>query len=61
MVSEIVMSVLSDNSNRHITIQAPVPEKGKGKKPLPHPINRKRTEEKSAAEVCNEENGAGSR
>lgn len=32
MVSEIVMSVLSDNSNRHITIQAPVPEKGKGEK-----------------------------
>lgn len=28
MVSEIVMSVLSDNSNRHITIQTPVPEKG---------------------------------
>lgn len=28
MVSEVVMSVLSDNSNRHITIQAPVPEKG---------------------------------
>ena len=28
MVSEIVMSVLSDNSNRHITIQAPAPEKG---------------------------------
>lgn len=28
MVSEIVMSVLSDNSNRHITIQAPVSEKG---------------------------------
>lgn len=27
MVSEIVMSVLSDNSNRHITIQAPAPEK----------------------------------
>ena len=28
MVSEIVMSVLSDNSNRHITIQASAPEKG---------------------------------
>ena len=28
MVSEIVMSVLSDNSNRHISIQAPVSEKG---------------------------------
>jgi len=28
MVSEIVMSVLSDNSNRHITIQAPASEKG---------------------------------
>jgi len=28
MVSEVVMSVLSDNSNRHITIQAPAPEKG---------------------------------
>lgn len=27
MVSEIVMSVLSDNSNRHITIQAPASEK----------------------------------
>ena len=27
MVSEIVMSVLSDNSNRHITIQVPAPEK----------------------------------
>lgn len=27
MVSEIVMSVLSDNSNRYITIQAPAPEK----------------------------------
>lgn len=24
----VVMSVLSDNSNRHITIQAPAPEKG---------------------------------
>ena len=28
MVSEVVMNVLSDNSNRHITIQAPAPEKG---------------------------------
>ena len=28
MVSEVVISVLSDNSNRHITIQAPAPEKG---------------------------------
>ncbi len=28
MVSEVVMSVLSDNSNRHITIQAPASEKG---------------------------------
>lgn len=27
MVSDVVMNVLSDNSNRHITIQAPVPEK----------------------------------
>ncbi len=27
MVSEIVLSVLSDNSNRHITIQAPAPDK----------------------------------
>ena len=26
MVSEVVMSVLSDNSNRHITIQAPIKE-----------------------------------
>ncbi|MCD8184546.1 MAG: DNA topoisomerase 3 [Bacteroides sp.] len=28
MVSAVVMSVLSDNTNRRITIQAPVPEKG---------------------------------
>ena len=26
MVSEIVLSVLSDNSNRYITIQSPAPE-----------------------------------
>lgn len=56
MVSEIVMSVLSDNSNRHITIQAPAPEKG-GKnsassasasdKPKKEP--KKRAPQKSAA------------
>lgn len=46
MVSEIVMSVLSDNSNRHITIQAPVPERVREKKPLPHPINRRKNRRK---------------
>ena len=55
MVSEVVMSVLSDNSNRHITIQAPVPEKsGKASakpdvagKPKKEP--KKRAPRKSAA------------
>jgi len=53
MVSEIVVSVLSDNSNRRITIQAPAPEKG-GKasakatdKPKKEP--KKRAPGKSAA------------
>ena len=53
MVSEIVMSVLSDNSNRHITIQAPVPEKGKGEKAVaasdkPKKEPKKRAPRKSA-------------
>ena len=55
MVSEVVMSVLSDNSNRHITIQAPAPEKGSkvsakteaADKPKKEP--KKRTPRKSAA------------
>ena len=55
MVSEVVMSVLSDNSNRHITIQAPAPEKGSkasakteaADKPKKEP--KKRTPRESAA------------
>ena len=55
MVSEIVMSVLSDNSNRHITIQASAPEKGSkasakteaADKPKKEP--KKRAPRKSAA------------
>ena len=55
MVSEIVMSVLSDNSNRHITIQASAPEKGSkasvktedADKPKKEP--KKRSPRKSAA------------
>ena len=55
MVSEVVMSVLSDNSNRHITIQAPAPEKGSkasakteaADKPKKEP--KKRTPRKSVA------------
>ena len=55
MVSEVVMSVLSDNSNRHITIQAPAPEKGSkasakteaADKPKKEP--KKRAPRKSAA------------
>ena len=55
MVSEVVMSVLSDNSNRHITIQAPAPEKGSkvsakteaADKPKKEP--KKRTPRQSAA------------
>jgi len=46
-----VMSVLSDNSNRHITIQAPAPEKGS--KVLPRqrlPISRKRSRRKEHRE-----------
>ncbi len=55
MVSEVVMSVLSDNSNRHITIQAPAPEKSSkasakaeaADKPKKEP--KKRVPRKSAA------------
>lgn len=55
MVSEVVMSVLSDNSNRHITIQASAPEKGSkasvktedADKPKKEP--KKRAPRKSAA------------
>lgn len=55
MVSEVVMSVLSDNSNRHITIQTPAPEKGSkasakteaADKPKKEP--KKRAPRKSAA------------
>ena len=55
MVSEVVMSVLSDNSNRHITIQVPAPEKGSkasakteaADKPKKEP--KKRAPRKSAA------------
>ena len=55
MVSEVVMSVLSDNSNRHITIQASAPEKGSkasvktedADKPKKEP--KKRSPRKSAA------------
>ncbi|NVK94838.1 DNA topoisomerase 3 [Bacteroides sp. L10-4] len=55
MVSEVVMSVLSDNSNRHITIQAPAPEKSSkasakaeaADKPKKEP--KKRAPRKSAA------------
>lgn len=64
MVSEIVMSVLSDNSNRHITIQAPVSEKGEktsaasasaAGKPKKEPKKR------AAAKVRDKENGANGR
>ena len=58
MVSEVVMSVLSDNSNRRITIQAPAPEKGgkttasdkpaEGDKPKKEP--KKRAPRKPATE-----------
>nr|WP_302829303.1 DNA topoisomerase 3 [uncultured Bacteroides sp.] len=57
MVTDVVMSVLSDNSNRHITIQAPVPEKSAkatatkasdGDKPKKEP--KKRAPRKTAAE-----------
>lgn len=55
MVSEVVMSVLSDNSNRYITIQAAAPEKGSktsakteaADKPKKEP--KKRVPRKSAA------------
>lgn len=58
MVSGVVMSVLSDNTNRHITIQAPAPAKGEkaaasgkaadGDKPKKEP--KKRAPRKPAAE-----------
>lgn len=58
MVSGVVMSVLSDNSNRHITIQAPAPAKGDkataagktadSEKPKKEP--KKRAPRKTAAE-----------
>ena len=62
MVSEIVMSVLSDNSNRHITIQAPVPEKGKGEKAAaasdkPKKEPKKRTPRKSATKKTEQATG----
>lgn len=53
MVSEVVMSVLSDNSNRHITIQAPAPERAVRLLPRQRlPISRKGAEEKSTEKVC---------
>ena len=62
MVSEIVMSVLSDNSNRHITIQAPVPEKGKGEKAAaasdkPKKEPKKRAPRKSATKKTEQATG----
>ena len=51
MVSEVVMSVLSDNSNRHITIQAPAPEKAVRLLPRQRlPISRKRSRRKEHRE-----------
>ena len=62
MVSEIVMSVLSDNSNRHITIQVPVPEKGKGEKAAaasdkPKKEPKKRAPRKSATKKTEQATG----
>ena len=65
MVSEVVMSVLSDNSNRHITIQAPAPEKGSkasakteaADKPKKEP--KKRAPRKSAAAGKKREQASG--
>ena len=66
MVTDVVMSVLSDNSNRHITIQAPAPEKGSkattvkaadGDKPKKEPKKRaprKTTAEKKTAQTQSE-------
>lgn len=49
MVTEIVMSVLSDNTNRRITVQAPVAEAGKAKKE-PKKRERKASPKKEPAE-----------
>lgn len=65
MVSEVVMSVLSDNSNRHITIQAPAPEKSSkasakaeaADKPKKEP--KKRAPRKSAAASKKTEQASG--
>ena len=66
MVTDVVMSVLSDNSNRHITIQAPALEKGSkattvkaadGDKPKKEPKKRaprKTTAEKKTAQTQSE-------
>ena len=66
MVTDVVMSVLSDNSNRHITIQAPAPEKGSkattvkaadGDKPKKEPKKRaprRTTAEKKTAQTQSE-------
>ena len=49
MVSEVVMSVLSDNSNRHITIQAPVPEKSGKASAKPDAAGKPKKEPKKRA------------
>ena len=49
MVSEVVMSVLSDNSNRHITIQAPVPEKSGKVSAKPNAAGKPKKEPKKRA------------
>lgn len=49
MVSEVVMSVLSDNSNRHITIQASVPEKSGKASAKPDAAGKPKKEPKKRA------------
>ena len=66
MVSEVVMSVLSDNSNRHITIQAPAPEKGSkasakteaADKPKKEPNKRTPRESAAAGKKTEQASGA---
>ena len=49
MVSEVVMSVLSDNSNRHITIQAPAPEKSSKASAKAEAVDKPKKEPKKRA------------
>ena len=67
MVSEVVMSVLSDNSNRHITIQMPAAEKngksadkaGTAGKPEKEPRKRTPRKPKEEKKVVKDSDAAG--